>query len=463
MPKRTSKKVTRSEPVSKLSEKTKQTSASMLNFNQSAPKAVEPTGGVVDGVLGKIYQLMVDIRKDELDQRKKDETTHQTDLNTEETRHQELLKALSLRRRPQPKRVIRREKKAEEKEAKKAPEPTKPAEPAKKPAEPAKKPEPTKPVEAPKPAAPKPAEVKPPPKAEPVKPPEVKPPPKAEPVKPPEVKPPPKAEAAPTAPKPAEVKPPPKAEPVKPPPKAPSIPAGGLEGAKQMIMKHEGKVNYPYKDSLGLWTIGVGHLIQPGSGKTLPTEYAAYKDNGGPYDKKNNKTPAMSDEQVQKLFDEDFQHHKEMAMKTPGWDLANETGQAAMIDLAFNMGGKWYKKWPNTAKSLAAGDFEKAADGLKDSKWYVQVKGRAETIVGMIRNGKKTYTEQSSTPIPSTTNTGTKVDQSSKENADLKEKLNKDKSTQTTNNTTTTNNQTNNIQPQQKVDDRPPHIRKQQQ
>jgi len=51
----------------------------------------------------------------------------------------------------------------------------------------------------------------------------------------------------------------------------------------------------------------------------------------------------------------------------------------------------------------------------------------------------------------------------STENADLKEKLNKDKSTQTTNNTTTTNNQTNNVQPQQRVDDRPPHVRKQQQ
>jgi len=60
-------------------------------------------------------------------------------------------------------------------------------------------------------------------------------------------------------------------------------------------------------------------------------------------------------------------------------------------------------------------------------------------------------------------NTGDKLNQSSKENADLKEKLNKDKSAQTTNNTTTTNNQTNNVQPQQKVDDRPPHVRKQQQ
>ena len=65
--------------------------------------------------------------------------------------------------------------------------------------------------------------------------------------------------------------------------------------------------------------------------------------------------------------------------------------------------------------------------------------------------------------IPSTTNTGNKVDQSSKENVDLKEKLNKDKSAQTTNNTTTTNNQTNNVKPEQKVDDRPPYARKQQQ
>jgi hypothetical protein len=56
---------------------------------------------------------------------------------------------------------------------------------------------------------------------------------------------------------------------------------------------------------------------------------------------------------------------------------------ASVIDLAFNM-GKWWPKWPTTAKALERGDFVGAAQGLRDSKWYQQVKGRAQTITSMV-------------------------------------------------------------------------------
>ena len=38
-----------------------------------------------------------------------------------------------------------------------------------------------------------------------------------------------------------------------------------------MIKHHEGFVRKPYQDPIGLWTIGVGHLI--GDGKKLPKEW----------------------------------------------------------------------------------------------------------------------------------------------------------------------------------------------
>ena len=269
----TSKDVTHQQSMSKLSEKSKQTSASLLNSTKATPKALADSGEM-DGVLGQIYQLMVDNRKDELAQRVIEEKYKKTDTGKEEQRHQELLKALTVRRRPKPKRVIRREKKAEEKEAAKPTEPAKPTAPAKKPAETAKKPpeQDKKPAETakkpPEPAKKPPEPAKKPPEpakkpaedtakkaaedkakktaedkakkeaeakktAEQVKPPEVKPP-KAEQVKPPEVKPPPKAEAAPAAPKPDQVKPPPKAEQVKPPPKMPAAPITG--GSKGLVI-----------------------------------------------------------------------------------------------------------------------------------------------------------------------------------------------------------------------------------
>ena len=221
---------------------------------------------------------------------------------------------------------------------------------------------------------------------------------------------------------------------------------------KKMIMQHEGKVNFPYKDSKGLWTIGVGHLI--GDGKTFPSAYAAYKDNGGPNDKKNNRTPAMTDEQINELFEKDYVKHKEIAMKTPGWNLANENGQSAMIDLSYNM-GEWFntKEWRNSnaVKALKAGNFESAADHLKDSLWYQQVKGRAVKIVNMMRNGKKTDAEMAKT-IPASSTSGTSLDQSSKTNADGKKELNAQQA-QSQQNINVINQNVN--QTEQKIPDKP--------
>ena len=141
----------------------------------------------------------------------------------------------------------------------------------------------------------------------------------------------------------------------------------GDDDIKAMIIGHEGVRNRPYKDSLGLWTVGVGHLI--GDGKSLPKEM----------DRK------FSDSEISEMFEMDYAKHKKIAEGTPGYNKANKAGQGAMIDLGFNM-GKWWPKWPNTSKALKAGDFDAAARGLEDSKWYTQVGNRAKTIVSLIEN-----------------------------------------------------------------------------
>jgi lysozyme len=146
----------------------------------------------------------------------------------------------------------------------------------------------------------------------------------------------------------------------------------GMDDVKAMIKQHEGVRTEAYKDTKGLWTIGVGHLIGDGSDAAL--EKSGYKGR------------SLTPKEVDDLFDEDFAHHVKIAEKTPGWNLANNTGKAAMIDLAFNMGA-WWQKFKNTAKSLANGDFAGAADGLTNSAWFTQVGKRARTVVAMIQNG----------------------------------------------------------------------------
>lgn len=142
----------------------------------------------------------------------------------------------------------------------------------------------------------------------------------------------------------------------------------GLDAIKQMIIQHEGIRTKPYKDSRGLWTVGVGHLI--GDGKTLP----------------DHMNREFSQQEIMAMFEQDFAKHYAIAQRTPGWDKASETAKGAMIDLAFNM-GQWWDKFPNTAKALASGDWKAAAEGLRDSNWYNQVKGRAVQVTSMIAQG----------------------------------------------------------------------------
>lgn len=145
---------------------------------------------------------------------------------------------------------------------------------------------------------------------------------------------------------------------------------GGLSAVKNMIIGHEGVKYKPYKDSLGLWTVGVGHLI--GNGKTLPPEMDR----------------TFSHEEVMTMFDEDFKKHKKQAETIPGYGGLNETGKAALIDLTFNMGLGNIKKFKKATAALAKGDVETAANEFENSRWYTQVGSRGPEIVSMLRAGK---------------------------------------------------------------------------
>lgn len=146
----------------------------------------------------------------------------------------------------------------------------------------------------------------------------------------------------------------------------------GEQEIKNMIIQHEGIRYRPYQDSLGLWTVGVGHLI--GDGKSLPPSY----------------NREFSQEEVMAMFDKDYEHHRRAAEKIPGFNKMDTMGQGALTDLTFNMGPVWYKKWPRFSKALEEGNTELAAQSLENSKWYTQVGRRAPTITSMIENAKVT-------------------------------------------------------------------------
>lgn len=137
--------------------------------------------------------------------------------------------------------------------------------------------------------------------------------------------------------------------------------------AKQMVKQmreEEGVVPYAYQDSLGYWTIGVGHLID--------------KRKGG----------KLSDAAIDFILMEDINSAiADLDRSLPWWRTLTENRQRVLISMCFNLGITGLLGFKNTLAMMQRGDYEGAAKGMLDSKWATQVKSRATKLSTMMRNG----------------------------------------------------------------------------
>ena len=144
---------------------------------------------------------------------------------------------------------------------------------------------------------------------------------------------------------------------------------------REMLIKHEGYRLAKYSDSRGIATIGVGHNI---ISNPLPTAMAQYLHDHG----------EITIEMLEELFESDVGHAIDGCNKLyPDFLTFSENRQNALCDFIFNVGVGTAKQFKNTNACINEGDWDGAADGLKDSQWYHQVHGRADEVIKLIREG----------------------------------------------------------------------------
>lgn len=131
---------------------------------------------------------------------------------------------------------------------------------------------------------------------------------------------------------------------------------------RELLIRHEGIKLKLYKDSLGLWTIGCGRLLDPSMGGSISQDEALL----------------MLDNDMAKAYDN--------CAKYPWFSGLSEPRKAAVINLMFNLGAPRFAGFKHFIAAMAAGDYGTAADELVDSKWYHQVARRGPEIVNLIRN-----------------------------------------------------------------------------
>ena len=144
---------------------------------------------------------------------------------------------------------------------------------------------------------------------------------------------------------------------------------------KELLRFHEGERLRAYQDSLGYWTIGVGHLLP----RPRSPEWRGYTI-----------TKAESD----RLFEEDWNHHVNLLRRFAPWALTfGEVRSYVMIDMTFNLGiepfdNDGFKDWPIFCRQLQAHDWMAAARNMRSTLWARQVKGRAVRLARMIETGQ---------------------------------------------------------------------------
>ena len=129
----------------------------------------------------------------------------------------------------------------------------------------------------------------------------------------------------------------------------------------KMIKHHEGVRQQPYQDPIGLWTVGVGHLI--GDGKTLPKQWS--------------KTLSM--EEVDHILKEDLNRFERGVNTLIPITRLTQNQFDALVSFSFNVGLGNLQASTLRAK-LNRGEYEGAANEFP--KWR---KAGGRVLAGLVR------------------------------------------------------------------------------
>lgn len=122
----------------------------------------------------------------------------------------------------------------------------------------------------------------------------------------------------------------------------------------------EGRRPYPYVDSVGKTSIGVGRNLD---------------DKG------------LRECEIDFLLENDIAEALDEAEKLPYFNELDNVRQLIVADMVFNMGLPRFKGFIKTNKALEDGDYQLAAEEMKDSKWFRQTGRRAYRLVTAMKTG----------------------------------------------------------------------------
>jgi lysozyme len=150
----------------------------------------------------------------------------------------------------------------------------------------------------------------------------------------------------------------------------------------KMVAKHEGIVLEPYKDSLGISTIGIGRNLEDRGITDGELEYI-----GKTMEEVLEK--GLTEEEAYYLCMNDIAIvEKELLDRKPIVNQLNDVRQMVLVDMAFNMGVPRLMKFKNMWMAIEKVNYPLACEEMIDSRWANQVGSRAMKLSLAMKNGE---------------------------------------------------------------------------
>lgn len=129
---------------------------------------------------------------------------------------------------------------------------------------------------------------------------------------------------------------------------------------RRSLVKHEGLKRFPYTDTLGNTTIGIGYDL---SARGLPLEW------------------------INSQYEQDVEYfYNQLSSDFKWFSSLNADRQIVLVDMCF-MGYKRFLEFEKMLAFLAQGNFVEAANEMLESEWAAQVKSRAIELAEGLRTG----------------------------------------------------------------------------
>ena len=128
---------------------------------------------------------------------------------------------------------------------------------------------------------------------------------------------------------------------------------------REMLIKDEGYEKFPYRDTTGHITIGIGHNLS---------------DNGLP------------DHIIERLFLHDIQTvEKQLRGELSYWKTLPDNARLVLLNMGFNLGINGLLQFKRMLAHVRLKEWKLAADEMLNSRWARQVGDRATRLAKLMR------------------------------------------------------------------------------